>query len=65
MAAHMKFNAWVKKSGYLKTYVAEQIGCNAGSLSAWLSGKREPARIFRERIEKFTGGEVPASGEWK
>lgn len=64
MSGRAMFADWIKASGFRKGHVAELVGCNAGSLSGWLNGSREPMPVFREAIEKVTGGAVPASVAW-
>lgn len=64
MSGRAMFAEWIKSSGYRKGHVSGLIGCSAPSLSGWLNGHREPMPVFRDAIEKVTGGAVPASVAW-
>ncbi len=53
--------AYRERLGLSHRSAAEQIGCSHPSLMAWESGRVTPVQPYRDRIEAWSGGELPAA----
>ena len=52
---------FIKRSGETQTAWAERLGIGRGYLSDLLASKKLPSLALASRIERATGGAVPAS----
>ena len=53
--------AYRERKGLSHRSAAEQIGCSHTSLMAWESGRVTPLPPYRDRIEGWSGGDLPAA----
>ncbi|WP_097082584.1 helix-turn-helix transcriptional regulator [Rhodobacter sp. JA431] len=56
-----KLSEHLKQAGLPQSAFAEAIGVSRGHMSALISGARLPSLELAVRIERLTGGAVPAS----
>lgn len=53
---------FLKSHDLSQTSAAEAIGVSKAVLSSWLSRRTKPRAEYRQAIERWTRGEVPALG---
>jgi transcriptional regulator with XRE-family HTH domain len=54
------FTDFITRSGKSRSHWAERLGVSRSYLSDLLNGNRTPSLELAARIERMTGGEVPA-----
>lgn len=52
--------AHITKLGITRSAAAKQIGASAAAVQYWITGGQRPRSDIRQRIEKWSAGEVPA-----
>jgi transcriptional regulator with XRE-family HTH domain len=62
--AHEKLKSWLKENHKTQTYLVDNLGVYAPSVSRWVNGKAVPIMTFRKQIETLTDGAVKAS-DWE
>jgi DNA-binding transcriptional regulator YdaS (Cro superfamily) len=61
MTGYKLFSAWLKKKNVPQLTAARVLLVSPSAVSCWLSARRVPSAAWREAIERWTGGDVPAS----
>jgi len=51
----------ISQSGERQAVWAQRLGIDEGHLSRLLAGKKRPSLVLAARIERLTGGAVPAA----
>jgi len=60
---HNKLNEWIKKNGYKKQYIAEQVGISYPALYQIIKGNSKPTKPVAILIKQFTNGEIDFIGK--
>lgn len=55
------FLDWLQRSGRSRAQVARDIGCSKSYFSQLANGQRQPSLALAARIERLSGGAVPAA----
>lgn len=60
---YRKFEEWIKKSGYKRKHIAEQVGVSYQVFHRITTGRVAPSRPVAILIKQFTGGEIDFIGK--